>query len=328
MSVGKVFLAPVAFAMILSMALAPVCNWLDKLGVHRVLSIVLTYVALALLLAIIVTLISMTFVNIYQELPQIKVQIEEGFVKLNETLSEFFNFTDNEIQNYLRENRSRIFGPAWSFIEGTFSSSLKVIGSIFLTLLFTFFLLLYRRGIKKVLLQGKSERVQQELSTLLSNIAEVVKNYALGLLIVMILLGTVNSIGLWIIGIKYAFFWGYLAGFMIIVPYVGTTLGGVLPFLYALATTDTYWQPIVIVIMYYSIQQIEGNFITPNVVGSKINVNPMVVISAMICGALIWGIAGMILALPVVGITKVILSHYKKTQVLGNLMSDKLSKFN
>jgi predicted PurR-regulated permease PerM len=54
----------------------------------------------------------------------------------------------------------------------------------------------------------------------------------------------------------------------------------------------------------------------------------MVVISAMICGALIWGIAGMILALPVVGIAKVILSHYKKTQMLGNLMSDKLSKFN
>jgi predicted PurR-regulated permease PerM len=322
--VGKIVLVPLVFAAILALALTPVCNWLEGFGINRVLSIVLTYLGITILATLVLVLVSVAFASVFKELPEIKAQLEQGLIRLNENLHEFVNLDNYNLEEYLEENSSKILTPAWNFIEGLFNASLLAIGQLFLTFLYTFFILLYRKGIKTVLTKGRTEKGRNHLTDLFSEIQEAVKSYAGGLLIVMLILGILNSTGLWIIGIKYAFFWGFLAGFMIIVPYIGTTLGGAFPFLYALATTATLWQPVAIVLMYLAIQNIEGNFITPNIVGSKISVNPMAVIVAMICGGLIWGIAGMILAMPLVGILKVILSHFDTTRNLGYLLSDEL----
>ena len=322
--VGKIVLVPLVFAVILALALAPVCNWLEGFGINRILSIILTYLAIAILATLVVVLVSVAFTSVFNELPEIKTQLEQGLIQLNDKLREFVKLENYNLKNYLEKNSSKIITPAWNFIESFFNASLLAVGQLFLTILYTFFILLYRKGIRTVLTRGRSKEGKHHLADLLSEIKDAIKSYAGGLLIVMLILGVLNSIGLWIIGINYPFFWGFLAGFMVIVPYVGTTLGGALPFLYALATTSTLWQPIAIVIMYFAIQNIEGNFITPNIVGSKISVNPMAVILAMICGGLIWGIAGMILAMPLVGILKVILSHFDTTRNLGHLLSDEL----
>src|SRR5690606_29821586 len=105
-------------------------------------------------------------------------------------------------------------------------------------------LLYYRKGIRTVLFKNKNAAQQKDLSALITEVLDVIRSYAGSMLIVIGILGIVNSIGLWIIGIDYPFFWGILAGVLVVIPYIGTTLGGVLPFLYALATTDTVWQPL------------------------------------------------------------------------------------
>ncbi len=150
------------------------------------------------------------------------------------------------------------------------------------------------------------------------------ERYLYGMLSVMLILGTLNSIGLYVIGIKYALFWGFLGGVLAIVPYVGTLLGGLLPFAYALATTDNYWQPLSVVIFYFFIQQFEGNIITPKIVGSSVKINPLAAIFALILGAYLWGVAGAVLAIPLLAIVRIVFSHIDILKPYALLLSSDL----
>jgi len=150
--------------------------------------------------------------------------------------------------------------------------------------------------------------------------------YLKGLATVMLILGVLNSVGLLLIGIEYAFFWGFLAAFLAIIPYVGTFVGGLLPFLYALSTTDTSWQPIAVVGLFMVIQTIEGNIITPKVVGSSIHVNPLAAIMALFFGGFIWGVEGLILALPITAILRIFLVHSGRFRPFGLLLSDDVAE--
>jgi predicted PurR-regulated permease PerM len=154
----------------------------------------------------------------------------------------------------------------------------------------------------------------------------LIQKYLVGVGMVMLLLAIVNSIGLMIIGIEYAAFWGVLAGLLAIIPYIGSIIGGALPFLFALATTGTTWQPLAVIAFYVIIQQIEGNIITPKVVGNQVNINPLISIIGLLVFGLYWGIGGIILALPIISIFKLIFEHFEVTEPIAKLMGTELSE--
>lgn len=322
--IAKDVIGPVIFAGLFTLALVPFCNKFESWGVNKTLSIIIVFLIIIVVLVLLLTLFSITFAHIYQELPEIRVKIDSGLNALEQYVNDLTGITDEKIQSEIQENKSRILSPLWKFIENSISASFLTIGNIFLTILYTFLLLYYRKGIYKIFVRKLDEDRKKKRTVLLKEIIEVIKAYTQSMLIVMVVLSTINSIGLWIIGIDYPVFWGVLAGILVIIPYIGTTLGGLLPFLYAMATTDTIWQPIAIVIMYFTVQQIEGNFITPNIVGNKVHVNALTVILAMILGGLIWGLSGLILALPVVAVLRTILVQFEDTKNLGLLMSGDL----
>ncbi|MEM1124742.1 MAG: AI-2E family transporter, partial [Bacteroidota bacterium] len=127
--------------------------------------------------------------------------------------------------------------------------------------------------------------------------------------------------GLLLIGIKYAFFWGFLAAFLAIVPYIGTFIGGFLPFAYAMATSDSYVQPALVVLLFGTVQVLEGNIITPKVVGSSVKINPLAAILALVTGGFIWGIGGLILAIPIIAILRVVMAEIDFLKPLSALLS-------
>ena len=100
---------------------------------------------------------------------------------------------------------------------------------------------------KKFILIQSPKNKRENLNDILRKIQGTMQKYLYGLLGVIGILAVLNSTGLLIIGIDYAVFWGVLAAFLAVIPYIGTTLGGTLPFLYAVATSDTWWQPIAVV---------------------------------------------------------------------------------
>jgi predicted PurR-regulated permease PerM len=107
-----------------------------------------------------------------------------------------------------------------------------------------------------------------------------------------------------------------------IIPYVGIFIGASLPVILALLTKDSAWYAVGVIGLFSFVQFLEGNFITPRITGSKVSINALAAIIALLIGGKILGIAGMILAVPCLGIFKILLSHSKHLSPFVILIED------
>jgi len=314
---AQTILKPVVFSIIFSLMLRPLCNWYDRWIPFNLLSVIFTFLTAALPLLLIIYIFFVQFQDVMAELPSIQEKLKEGFKSLTSLFEEKLPIPVESPEDLISGGASEVL----TTVQSGLTASTALLASIAITLLYTFFMLLYRKSFKHFILSQFGTQIQDSARTVLRKIQKMNERYLYGMLIVMLLLSLVNSIGLWLIGLQYPFFWGFLGGALAIIPYLGTLVGGLLPLVYSLTTTDSYWQPLAILIFYFIVQQVEGNIITPKIVGSSVKVNPLAAIFSLILGGYIWGIAGAILAIPMVAIFRIIFSHIDILKPYGLLLS-------
>ncbi|MFW5645442.1 MAG: AI-2E family transporter, partial [Bacteroidota bacterium] len=319
---GQFILGPLTFALLFTVMLAPVSDFFEKLVKYKIPAILLTILSVALVLGVIITLFSVQLTSIISELPNITENINEGIAQIMSWVNKNLNLNKSEIQ----ENIPSILDSSMDYIRKGISFSSTFLFNLLFTLLLVFFLLWYKDSFHGFILMQSKKKHREEFKAMLLQINRTLQRYLYGLLGVIAILAVLNSVGLLIIGIDYAVFWGVLAAFLAVIPYIGTTLGGTLPFLYAIATAGNFWQPLAVLGMYVVIQQIEGNIITPNVVGSSVSINPLIALLAILLGGVIWGISGIFLAIPIIAVVKIFLEHKNRTKAIAALMSNKVHK--
>ena len=140
--------------------------------------------------------------------------------------------------------------------------------------------------------------------------------------LLVLILGILNNIGLFCLGIEYAIFFGFLAALLAVIPYVGSFIGGLLPTIFAFITYDSYWYPIGVIAIFWFIQFLEGNFLNPKIVGGSLHLNALFSILSLIGGALLWGVPGMILFLPSMAMLRTISTYYEELKPLAILIGD------
>jgi predicted PurR-regulated permease PerM len=106
--------------------------------------------------------------------------------------------------------------------------------------------------------------------------------------------------------LKYAILLGFAIGFLNVIPYVGVLIGSLLPIIIALVTKDSVMYAVGALGVCLITQFLENNFITPKIVGSSVSVNPLASIAALIGFGLMWGVVGMVLAIPITGMLKIV----------------------
>lgn len=317
---GKFILTPMAFAILLTIMLQPLCRFFERLVKYKVPAILLTLLSVIVGLGILITVFSVQLTVILNNLENITGKITQGLEKILNWLYSNLDLQKSD----LIENIPKLAENSLDFLQKGISSVTNFVFGLFFMLLLIFFMLWYQGNFKKFLLIQARKSQREKMNDILQKIQSTMQKYLYGLLLVIAILAVLNSVGLLIIGIDYAVFWGILAAFLAVIPYVGTTLGGTLPFLYAIATADNWWQPLAVVGMYVIIQNIEGNIITPKVVGNSVSINPLFALVAIIAGGFVWGISGIILAIPVMGVVKIILNHNSRTKPIAFLLSNKI----
>ena len=206
-------------------------------------------------------------------------------------------------------------------ISTTFSTALHVITALILVPVFTFFFLFYRDFFESFLQKVFPKTEGQVLTKVMEKTGSVVQGYLVGLIVVMGIVGVLNSVGFWWIGVEYPVFFGFLTGILLLIPYIGIWMGALLPILLSLVTLSPS-HALAVVAWVAAAQFIEANFITPLVVGSKVSMNPMVAMLALLCGELLWGIPGLILALPLTAVMKVIFDSIPTLEPYGFLLGE------
>lgn len=324
--IAQGILVPITFAVILSLLLKPWCEKVESYISYRPAGISLVFGSVILLIIGIVLLFSLQLIDLFQNVDDIYHRLQAGVVDVYQYLNGYFNVTDAQRAALLKENTAQIILEPIEYLVATLKNSSFFLVNLVLVLIYTFLILLYRNAIKKFILIQFGDPVKGDAAIILNKIKRIVQQYLYGVFLVIMILSVLNSIGLSLIGIQYAIFWGILAAFLAVIPYIGTIIGGLLPFIFALSTTDNYWQPLSVIGLFVVVQFIEGNLITPRVVGSSIKLNPLASIIGLLVGGTIWGISGLVLALPLLAIIRLIFSRINALKPVGLLLSDKLFK--
>lgn len=323
--IGSGFLLPIIFALLFSILLIPFTNFFSRWIRWRWVPIILGFLTVLLPMALIAILFISQLGSIVREMPSLEKQFTSMITSVGQTIENLIPIPGFSPTTLIKDNLGAISaGPVSTLGKGILSTS-NMLLSITLSFLYTFFFLLYKSSIEKFIIYQFDRLKRKDITETLLEIKGTVQSYVGGLGIVMLILTILNTLGLYLIGIEYALFWGALAGILAVIPYIGTVLGGLFPFLYALTNSDYSWQPLAVIAYYVVIQQVEGNFITPKVVGDKVNINPFVAILGIVFFGTFWGLGGVVLALPLISTIRIILDQFDDTKALALLMSSAIS---
>jgi putative heme transporter len=310
----KDIVMPIAFAGLFSVVLLPLARRFERKA-GRIFSITLVLLMAFIAMALVSWFVVAQITSLTRSLPDLEAKFLTFISVVSEQANQLFEIDTREQTQLLKDalkNFSSYFGSV--LLSTSYFAYFFVQVPIYI-----FLFLLYRERFRDFLVASwpdSSLKWKGEIQT-------VVRGYISGLTIVTLIAAVLNSVGLLILGIDHAIFFGFLSGTLTMIPYVGITIGAALPTLLALVTKDSAWYAVGVVAVHGFVQFLEGNLITPKITGSKISINALAAIVALLVGGKIWGIAGMILAVPAVGILKILLSYSPSLKPFVILLEDK-----
>jgi len=326
--VGQALFIPLTFAVLMAFMMQPIAVFWQGIGINRVGAVSLSFVVVISGVFLLALLLSSQVVSIVQHLENINASFStNNFADFYIWIEENFNISRNKSQTWLKGNITEMGSEMANYFGMILASSTSFLGNTILVLTYSFLILLYRSAFKNFLLSQFYKGKKDDALDVMQQIQKITQKYLYGLGLVILILGTLNTLGLWIIGLDFPYFWGFLAAFMTIIPYVGTFIGAILPITYSILTSGNAWTPLSILIMFLIVQQIEGNFVTPKVVGSSVKINPLAALIAMFMGWSLWGISGVIIALPAIAIFKVISDNITFLNPIGKLLSSNIHNY-
>lgn len=319
---GRFILMPLAFAALFSMLLNPVIKRLESWRMGRVMSIVLALSIITIFLAGFITLITIQLVQFSNNMPEIADKLKSTSYTGIHFIESITGITEARLTEYLNDGLKNIFETGGEFLS-SFAEATK--GTlIFLGLLpiFIFFMLYYKEMYQTFLEKTFVKSHNSDIDIVIKRVQRVTQNYLVGVFTVIGIMAVLNTIGLLIIGLEYAIFFAVFASFLAIIPYVGSILGALPAVLYAFLFGDSHLLTVLVISVFTIVQLIESGFITPKIIGSKVSINPFVAIVVLLIGGKIWGIAGMILFIPLIGILRVGFSQVNVLKPYGYLLGN------
>lgn len=322
MSYGRFILMPLAFAALFSMLLTPVIRQLESWRIGRVLSIVLSLLIITIFLAGIITLVTIQLIQFTENMPDISGKIKSTSYTGIYFIEGITGISEARLTEYLKNGLETLFETGGEFMSSLAGATKGTLIFLGLLPIFIFFMLYYKEMYRTFLEKTFVESHYSDIDIVIKRVQNVTQNYLIGVFIVMGIMAVLNTIGLLIVGIDYAIFFAVFASFLAIIPYVGSLLGALPAVLYAFLIGDSFLTPVLVIIVFVTVQLIEGNFITPKIIGSKVSINPFVAIIVLLIGGELWGIAGMILFIPMIGILRVGFAQVKVLEPYGYLLGN------
>ena len=315
-------LVPLFISIILSMAIFPICNWLENKRFGRILAVIITLILFSIVAVGVIWLASTQIANFGEMLPQLQKRFILWSDQIQRWAEHTFHVGRKTQIAQLRQYASGMLSSGGSFFTTALSTTGNVLGNLLLIPIYMFFFLYYRDFFKMFFYKVFSNINRKKIDTVLTKIYEVIHSYLTGLVTVTLIVGSLNTVGLMVLDIDYAVFFGFLAAALLVIPFIGILIGSILPIIIALITKDSPMYAVGVAGVFIFVQFLEGNFITPQIVGSKVSINGLIAIIALLLGSALWGISGMALSLPTIAILKVIFDSVPDLKPYGYILGE------
>ena len=324
-NVAQNILIPFAFAVLLTVLLLPIVSYLESKGVNKVLSIFIAIFFAVGFIAGIIYFLSSQIVSFIQDVPSIKEHLHDHFIQIQQWIKTKFNISFREQNQYINEQASKIKDSGTGYIKTTFFSITEAVLLLFLMPIYTFLLLYYRLHIRNFLFVVFKKEYNEDVQSVIHKSKLMIRSYVVGLLIEMAIVASANSIGLVILGVKYAVFFGVLSAILNIIPYIGMFTATLSTVLVTLTTSNNTSDIIWIIVIFYSIHIIDTNFLVPRIVASRLRINALISILGIVIGGALTGISGLFLSVPAIAFIKIICDQMESLKPWGMLMGDDTS---
>lgn len=323
---GRPFLVPLAFAALLAMLLLPLSEKLESWGVNKALSKVLSILVIVLFFAGIIALLAWQVSDMSQNAPEIEKSINAKVQQVREYITNTLGIPQQKQQEILQKQQQSSGSKLSATISGAFASVGTLLTNFLLILVYIFLFMYFRAHLKKFVLKLVPPQETANANRIMQNSRKVAQKYITGMMLMIVGLWIMYSIGFAIAGVKNFFFFAILCGLLEIVPFVGNLIGNVLTVVVTLAQGGSMNVVLGILITYALVQFIQSYILEPVVVGSEVSIHPVFTIIGIILGEFLWGIPGMILAIPIMGIIKIVCDHIEPLKPFGFLIGEEKKK--
>ena len=299
---------------------------MERKGIKRGLASFLCIALFLSLIAGILLLMSWQLSSLSENMDEMKDRLISLFNDMRVWLSKSIGVSYRQQEKIITEQTSTgatsAGSMAMSFATGTFSILINAL----LVTVYMFLFLYYRSHIKNFILK-LTDRSDKELADeIVHKSGQVAQKYLSGLGAMIFILWIMYGIGFSIIGVENAIFFAVLCGILEIIPFVGNLTGTSLTVLSVVVQGGDTKMIIWVLITYFVVQFIQTYILEPLVVGEQVSINPLFTIMSIVVGEMVWGISGMILAIPLIGIFKIICDHVPSLQPYGFLIGPPVKK--
>lgn len=310
---------PFLTAFILAYALRPICLWLEQ---HRLPRAVAAALAMIIGLGLVFFILSLLISLLKYEIPLIKAQLPDWIANtqawLGPKLSEYrINFdwvtlkasATHKITEHINDNADSLMTSAIETVLMSGSSVVAGFVNAVLIIFVMFYLLIDWNHFFNLVKSVVPLRAQNTVHHLAMHTDGLLSQYLRGMLIVISIMAIYYSAGLSFIGVKGAAALGVFTALMIVIPYIGITLGFTLAGLSALLQFGPGAEIIGVLILFGIGQFLEGFFLTPRLVGERIGLHPVAVLFALLLFGKLFGFFGVLLALPISAVSLVLVKY-------------------
>lgn len=258
--------------------------------------------------------------NLSTELPVFKRKFAQLMVKAQIEVSQQFGVNLQKQNQYIDEAENGMK----PFLANAMGTALGTLTLIILLPVYSFLLLYYKTLILNFLYDVFAEADAKEVRVVLVQTKGAIQNYMFGLILEGVIVASLNTIALLLLGVKYALLLGFLGALINVLPFIGGIVAVLLPILIATVTKDGFQTQIGIIIAYLIIQFIDNHFLIPYIVSSRVKINALISIIIVLLGGALWGISGMFLSIPFIGVLKIIFDRVPELQPWGRLVGDEI----
>ncbi len=317
---AKPFLVPLAFAALFSMLLLPLSLRFEKWGLARGLATLLTTVLFAVLIAAVVYVLIGQITEISKNAKGIEQQFNQKIGELRDYVNHRFGISHQKQEEIIQGNPSTGSGKLASVFSGLVASLGSFLTDLVLTFVYLFLFLYFRPHLRKFLLMLVPATDKKNALAIVDEARGVAQKYITGLCWMILCLWIMYSIGFSVVGVKNAVFFAILCGLLEIVPYVGNLTGNIITIVAVVMQGGSTSMILGVVLTYGTVQFLQTYILEPLVVGKGVRLNPLFTIAGIVAGELIWGVPGMILAIPLLGVTKIVCDHVEPLKPYGFLI--------
>jgi predicted PurR-regulated permease PerM len=318
-ALAEVFV-PLAFSVLFAILLNPLYVRLER-RIPKVAAILLTLLFAFILLISLFYFLSTQIVGFMNSLPLLKQ-------KAIAFLYELQNWTNRKlgisIHKQVAEITSDFKNGGGEILTNTLGTIAGSLGVVFLVPTYIFLLLYYKPLILDFLFQVFQEQHSLRVAEILSQTKAAVQSFMIGLMIETAIVCIMNSVALVLIGVPSAIVIGVIGGILNILPYIGGLIAIILPLLMVTITREGYTAQLLVFGSYMVIQFIDNNILVPRIVSKKVQINALISIVVVLLGGMLWGIPGMFLAIPLIGVLKIVFDRVEELKPWGRLLGDEV----